>query len=60
MFYKVAINSYILYVGILFKILLIYRPENSGKLCSGGDQKYKSCSTEQVIYCFLLFFFLLN
>lgn len=23
------------------------RPENSGKLCSGGDQKYKSCSTEQ-------------
>lgn len=23
------------------------RPENSGKTCSGGDQKYKSCSTEQ-------------
>ncbi|XP_025201614.1 A disintegrin and metalloproteinase with thrombospondin motifs adt-1-like [Melanaphis sacchari] len=25
------------------------RPENSGKSCSGGDQKYKSCSTEQCI-----------
>ncbi|XP_050443117.1 A disintegrin and metalloproteinase with thrombospondin motifs adt-1-like isoform X2 [Adelges cooleyi] len=23
------------------------RPENGGKTCSGGDQKYKSCSTEQ-------------
>ncbi|XP_015370765.1 PREDICTED: A disintegrin and metalloproteinase with thrombospondin motifs 1-like [Diuraphis noxia] len=23
------------------------RPENSGKICSGGDQKYKSCLTEQ-------------
>lgn len=24
------------------------RPENGGKSCSGGDQKYKTCSTDQV------------
>lgn len=27
---------------------MIDRPENGGKTCSGGDQKYKLCSTEQV------------
>lgn len=30
-------------------IFIISRPENGGKTCSGGDQKYKLCSTEQVI-----------
>jgi len=35
-------------IRVVYVILLTSRPENSGKTCSGGDQKYKSCSTEQV------------
>lgn len=35
-------------IRVVYTTLLISRPENSGKTCSGGDQKYKSCSTEQV------------
>lgn len=29
-------------------ICIFVRPENGGKPCPGGDQKYKSCFTEQV------------
>lgn len=35
-------------INWMCNILIIIRPENGGKTCSGGDQKYKLCSTEQV------------
>lgn len=49
-----SFNDYKLYLDTLkyhiYNILIFVRPENGGKICSGGDQKYKSCSTEQVTF----------
>lgn len=42
-------------INWMCNILIFIRPENGGKTCSGGDQKYKLCSTEQVKKKFIIF-----
>ena len=44
----VPYSVYLVFIHNSMTKIVLHRPENGGEMCSGNDQKYKTCITHQV------------